>query len=483
MIKSLRRAMRRTVVSVARKAVALPWFPEWMKHSFPTYTFKRLVEEGYAKNSAVFACVRVHANALPEPECHVWQIDGKDRVIVPDHPLRQLFVEPNPHMDEVEFWERFWTYAAIGGSAYIWIERSRAGEVLHLWPMSRAQIAPIPSASGWLAGYQYTYVQGDIERALYVPPEDILPYFWAVDPLKPLEGLSPLEAAARAVDTDNEILRYVYALLKNDAVPQTLVALKDTVSADDLKDLRERFEEKYGGDNRGSAAIIEGSEATITRIGANLDELAAETLHNIPETRIAGAFEVPAVLAGLNVGLQRAINANARELREFYTEQTLAPRWRKLGSMLTTRLLRREFEAGPELVCAFDVSSVRALQEDRLAKMDAITRAVGPGWMLRSEGRAMMGHDSVPEDDVYLIPTGVVVTNAGELPAQPAPDVGNDAGDIAEAKAMTGAEIIRKAAEDKRELIDVFEQEVAKALEEQQVAVLNSVNGNGNGRA
>ena len=51
---------------------------------------------------------------------------------------------------------------------------------------------------------------------------------------------------------------------------------------------------------------------------------------------------------------------------------------------------------------AFDLSKVRALQENETARMERYTKALTAGGIMRSEYRTMLGLKSTPEDDVYL---------------------------------------------------------------------------------
>lgn len=402
MFERLRSAIGRGAAKATESVLTLPWFPTWVKHAWPVIQFRRLVSEGYRLNSAVFACVRVHANQLPEPPLMVWQRDGRDLVPIEDHPCRILLREPNPFMSEVEFWEYFWTYACVGGSVFVWKERDRTGQVVALWPLHRGQMAPVPDASGWIGGYEY-YAEGEgySLKAIPVPTSDVIQFRWAIDPLNPIDGLAPLVAAARASDTDSLILKYVFNLMNNDARPSSVVAFKVPLSKTAGDELKRRFQEKYGGDNIGSTAIIEGTEVSISRLGMNLNEMAAESLHNIPETRISAAFEVPAVLANLNVGLQRAINANAKELREFYVESGCVPRWRKCAALFGARLLRDEFD-GKGLVCAFDLAQVRALQDDEDARRARIRQDFAAGLVSFHESRAQLGFTETGGTDFYL---------------------------------------------------------------------------------
>ena len=149
--------------------------------------------------------------------------------------------------------------------------------------------------------------------------------------------------------------------------------------------------------------VLEGQEMSIDRLGLNLNELADAALRRIPETRIAGAFEVPAILAGLGAGLDSATYANAEALTEFFTETTLIPRWRSVAGQFQAQLLPDFGAADPGLVVEFDLSEVRALADDEDAKWARWRGAWTDGLATKNEARVALGMDPTQYGDVFLI--------------------------------------------------------------------------------
>ena len=87
-------------------------------------------------------------------------------------------------------------------------------------------------------------------------------------------------------------------------------------------------------------------------------------LRQLPEERISAVLGVPAILAGLGAGLKNATYSNAKELREFFTENKLIPLWRMVGEELTQQVLIKEYETTLTTSAEYDFSEVRALQAD-----------------------------------------------------------------------------------------------------------------------
>lgn len=376
--------------------------------------FSRKVRDGYRRNSAVWACIRLWARAFPEPPLMPYGIapDGA-RVMLPRAGPWQLLARPNAVMGEDEFWAFVVTYMLIGGNAYIVKERARNGQIVALWPLHDGQMAPVSSTGRLIERYSYDPGDG---RDISYDVADVIQLRWAPDPDAPARGMSPLEAAARPVDTDNEALRAEYALLRNDGAPRTLVVQRGggVLSREAKKQLRAQWAEDHGGDMRGGVGFVSG-DVTIERVGVGLTDLALEALHNIPESRISAAFEVPAVLANLNIGLQRAINANAKELREMFTESALVPRWRNVAAQMTAGL-RDDWGLGAVIELDFDLTRVRALEDDVIKRRASIKEAVAGGWMTVNEARELDGLKPDPGGDVYLRAVNLVPELQGARP-------------------------------------------------------------------
>lgn len=387
----LRYGLARMLLGAKQAEVAgIPFFGSWTKTSFLDPSFQRLVSEGYKANAAVFACINALAFAFPEPP---FQVTDDDGAVLNQHPLGALLRSPNPIMGEAELQLIAISYLAIGGNCYLEKRRSSAGRVVQLWPYHAGQMLPVPSPTAWLAEYEYDSGDGHKTR---VPASDIIHLKWpAVDPSQPWMALPPLRAVAREVDTDSEATRYLYALLRADAAPLGAITFPPGVrlSTPDYERIKAQWESRHGGDNRGRTAFFEQG-ATYTRIALNLAEMAFDALRNVPESRIAAAFRVPPIVAGLKVGLEHMTYSNYREAVAHFTEGTLVPLWRMVASEIE-RDLAPEF--GGNIRVSHDLSKVGALQENQDALYTRVVSGWSTGLITRNEGRSLLGLSPVAD--------------------------------------------------------------------------------------
>lgn len=385
------------LAGLSLKGAGLAIVPHWVRSTWLEPSWERLVGDAYRSNSAFLACVSRYAFSFPEPPLVPFSEEGDKGEPLLDHPLRRLLRRPNPRMSEHEMMATTVVYLAIGGNAYWHKVRNGSGQVIRLWPYHIGQMVPVPGGDDWILHYEYDPGSGQKQ---IVPVADVVHFRWPLpDTEQPWMGLAPIVAAAREVDTDNEARRYIYALLKNDAVPRVAMVMPEhvNVSDDDEKRLKAAWRQKYGGDNRGELAIVTGG-AKIERVGLNMDELAYEALSRIPESRIAGVMGVPAILAGLNVGLQRSTFSNYAEARSAFTEDTLSPLWQIVAGEVDSAL-SPDFDE--RLDVRFDLSKVKSLSENT----DALWKRVNDvgRWALKlNEARLALGYEEVPEGDVFL---------------------------------------------------------------------------------
>lgn len=397
-----------------RKAATWTLFPTWMRYAFMDIAFNTLITEGYKKNSAVFACVQALAFGFSEPPLRFY--NGEE--IVDSGPVADLLKRPNPDMGLQTLLQYTITYASIGGNSYWLKTRDRSRRVVELWPLHDGQMQPVSGGTRLVDHYELLDGNGTVISD--VPREDVVQFMWAVDPLYPWRGMGALVACSRDVDMDSEMTAYTFSLLKNNAVPPLalIVPPGEILQQFQLDRMRDQWMQKYGGDNRGTPAILEGG-MDVKQLSFNVNTLAAEAMRSIPESRICAAFKVPAVVAMLWVGMQQMTYNNVEGMMRYFTEQTLIPLWPRFASTLS-RSLTDDFGFDIDDHVAFDTSGVMAMQSRLLEKGEFVDRAVRGAYMTRNEARELLGQPHVAGGDVFLTPLNLIPEDAVEAPAKAA---------------------------------------------------------------
>jgi HK97 family phage portal protein len=379
-------------------------------------------------NSAVWACLLALSSAHIEPPLKVWQGDPETRTAtwLPSVPLQMLLAEPNPVHTNLEVW--FWTSWAkhLDGNAYLKKVRSgdpTQGNVVELWPLSPRLVKPItlPGSSSLIDAYRYTYAPGKWED---IPVDNILHFRIGIDDLDHRLGLSPIKRLVREIGSDQSATQFTDALLRNFGIPGLVVHVPQGASLNEeqAESLKQQLQTRFGFENRGNVGVLTAG-AELRQFGFSPADLNLEALHNVPETRIAAVMGVPPAVAGLGVGLaQSSAYASLKQIRENFTEVTVSPNWRMDAAVLNHQL-KPDFEVDPDVRIGYDLSGVRALQEDRTTLFTRLDNAVRTGWVMPNEARAEVGLPPMDGGDVPApqpMPLQPGTTRPGRLPELPA---------------------------------------------------------------
>jgi HK97 family phage portal protein len=400
--------MTRARYALARWAVkGLTWqyTPTWVSRNILSTSFHSLVHEGVRKNAAVYSCLLAHAFTFPEPPLLVWDGDDDSAKPIPNHPIRTLIKRPNADQGEAALMGSIASWQAAGGNCYLHKLRNGSRRVIGLRPYHDGVMRAVPvgdsdgigdESGSWISHYLFRRSDGE---EIEVPREDIIHIKWPFpDPLDPWRAHPPIFAAAREVDADNEAVRYMSALLQNDATPRTVLTQspEQALTENERARVRSEWASLNGGDKRGGIAILEAG-MSVERLSFNMNELNFAALHDIPEQRICAVLRVPSSVAGLG---DDPTYSNSEEAWNRFTRDTRVPLWRSVASQIQAGLAD---DFGNDVVVRFDLRRVAALQEDENERVQRIAAVFTAGLGGFFESRAAIGLSEQPEPGELFI--------------------------------------------------------------------------------
>ncbi|HEY2755052.1 MAG TPA: phage portal protein [Pseudolabrys sp.] len=299
--------------------------------------YAALTREGYAKNAIVYRAVRLIAESIGGVSFVLYEGAAERDA----HPLIDLIARPNPRQDGPSFLESVSTHLLLAGNAYIEVV-SLAGEgaqanaaVRELYALRPDRMKVVPGPDGWPQAYEYTLAGATVrfDQTAALPPILHLTLF---NPLDDYYGLSPLEAAAVAVDTHNAAARWNKALLDNAARPSGALVYDGpdgmVLAEQQFERLMRELDEQYAGAaNAGRPLILEGGLDWKAMSLTPQDMDFMEAKHSAAR-EIALAFGVPPMLlaiAGDNT------YSNYQEANRVFWRQTVLPLAGRIGAALT----------------------------------------------------------------------------------------------------------------------------------------------------
>lgn len=342
--------------------------PQWTPRNYAA-----LAAEGFAANAIGYRCVRMIAEAagsLP------WILYDGEREIS-RHPLLDLLRKPNPSQPGREFSEQIYGFLLVAGNAYVEkVEIEGAPRELHALRPDRMKA--VASPNGWAEAYDYS-VNGQSVR---MAREAVL-QLRLFNPLNDHYGMSPLEAAQRAIDTHNAASAWNKAMLDNSARPSGALVYggaDGSLTAEQFERLKTELEASYqGAANAGRPMVLEGG-LDWKQMGYSPKDMEFMSAKDGAAREIALAFGVPPMLLGIPGD---NTFANYMEANRSFWRQTVLPMASRVAEAMTG------FLCSGGLRLAHDLDQVEALAQDR----EALWARVGEAdFLTQDEKRAAVGY-------------------------------------------------------------------------------------------
>ena len=353
--------------------------------------FQSLAREGVIGNAIAYRCVRMIAEGAASVPWLLY--DGAQEI--ESHPLLSLLSCPNPMEEGTALFERWYAFLQCAGDAYLEAV-SAGGQVRELYVLRPDRVSVVADARGWPVAYDYKL--GERVAHITRDPSGFLPLLHArlFSPLDDQYGLSPIHAAANAVEVHNAGAALTKALLDNAARPSGALIYKGPDGAPSLSDeqfqrLKRELEDAYqGASNAGRPMVLEGGLdwKQMSYAPADLDFAKSR---DAAAREIALAFGVPPMLLGIPGD---NTFSNYREANLSFWRQTVLPLVGRTAAQLT-RWLSPRF--GENLRLATDADAVDALAVDRESTWDKLNAAT---FLSLNEKRQAAGYSPVEGGDV-----------------------------------------------------------------------------------
>ena len=341
-----------------------------------------LARNGFGRNVIGFRCVRMVAEAAAAAPLIL--SDGVRRLET--HPVARLLERPNPGQARAPFLESVYGHLLLSGDAFVEAAGALAsGLPAELYALRPDRMRLIPGADGWPEAYEYA-VAGKKVRFETTPESQPILHLKTFHPLDDHYGMSPMEAAASAVDIHNAAGSWSKALLDNAARPSGAIVYRaadgGTMSESQYQRLVEELEENHvGARNAGRPMLLEGG-LDWKPMGFSPSDMEFLQTKTAAARDIAIAFGVPPMLLGIPGD---ATYANYQEANRAFYRQTVLPLASKVAAGLSAWLSAMTGEA---LTLSPDMDALPALAPEREALWRRVAEA---DFLSEDEKRTLLG--------------------------------------------------------------------------------------------
>ncbi|BBU56018.1 portal protein [Mameliella alba] len=350
-----------------------------------------LTKQAFAGNPVGFRAVKLIAEAAAALPL-VLQ-DNATRFA--EHPILKLVAAPNPAQGRAELFEALYGQLLLSGDGYVEAVAGESGLPFELHVLRSDRMSVVPGADGWPVAYEYA-VGGRKHRFGVTGPVSPICHVKAFHPQDDHYGLSPLQAAAQAVDVHNAASRWSKGLLDNAARPSGAIVWTGSdgqghLSPEQFERLQSEMEMHHqGARNAGRPMLLEGG-LDWKPMGFSPSDMEFQKTKEAAAREIAVAFGVPPMMLGIP---GEATYANYAEAHRAFYRQTVLPLATKVAASVGRWL---SSWSGEDVVLAPDLDQVPALATERDAQWNRVAQA---DFLTRAEKRRMLGLPAEAEEDI-----------------------------------------------------------------------------------
>lgn len=374
------------------------------KAVYKDWSTENAVRYGYKASTWVYSCIsRISKTAASVP-WKVYRETEKGLEEIPNHPLEILLKRPNPYMSGQDIFERLVSHLYLGGNTIL--SKVRANNIVaELWPLSPDLISPVPTQQEFISGYEYK--KDGVTQ--FIEASEII-HVMFVDPSNPYWGVSPLQAVARVVDTDAELVNFQMISLQNRAITDGVFSFKQPLTKQQWEEAREQVREQHMGVNNIRTPWVLGGDASWQQMSLSPAELDFISSRNFTREEIASVFNVPPPMIGL---YDNATLSNIETARKIFWLDTMIPLLEDLKSSFNISLTP---EFGEGLVLSYDVSNVQALQENFTEKVNTAKNLWSMGIPFNMVNQRLeLGFDEIEGGEIGYVPHNLILS--GTVPS------------------------------------------------------------------
>ncbi len=366
-----------------------------------TTSGKPVNERTAMQTTAVYACVRILAEAIASLPLHVYEYqDDGGKKLVHDHPLYYLLHdEPNPEMTSFVFRETLMSHLLIWGNAYAQIIRDGAGRVLGLYPLLPDKMDVQRDDRG---NIYYVYSRNSDENPMFkeygnikLKADDVL-HIPGLG-FDGLIGYSPIAMAKNAVGMTLACEEYGASFFANGANPGGVLEHPGVLK--DPSKVRESWNSVYRGVNNAHKIAVLEEGMKYQQIGIPPEEAQFLETRKFQINEIARLYRIPPHMVG---DLDKSSFSNIEQQSLEFVKYTLDP-WVIRWEQSLQRSLLLPGEKGKYFI-KLNVDGL--LRGDYQSRMNGYAVGRQNGWFSANDIREMENMNPIPDEEggnLYLV--------------------------------------------------------------------------------
>lgn len=351
---------------------------------------EKYIREAFEKIVWVYSCVTMISSAVANVDwCLYNKVNGEIEEVESHRILDLLNNQVNPNMSSRDFFDLWATYLALNGKFFAVFDSPINPTIIE--PLITYFVKPIPDLQDFISGVNY-----DINGISTDYSKNLVLWSKFNDPLDLYEGLSPIKAMSRVLDTENSAIDWNKTSLDNSGVPPGALVVESPTETQ-IKGIREKWKENYAGkQNVRMPLILDSEKAKYIPFGVNQIEMDFIMQRKVNRIEICSGFGVPGQVVGDPEG---QTYSNYNEALEAFWKNTVIPKYlNHIKSILNLQLVPK-FLGTENMYIDYDLDDVEVLAENQNEITDRVLNMYNNDFITLNEGRERLGWSALEYGD------------------------------------------------------------------------------------
>lgn len=349
--------------------------------------------EAFERIVWVYSCIVKISSSVSSVPWLLYKRKGNGELEeITTHPLLDLFnKQVNDLYTSADFFEMWAMYLACQGKFFVLYDNPvRPTELTPLHPHSMKIHATEDKTDtkNMVQWYEYR------EETRYSPNLILWDKFF--DPLDFYDGLSPIRAGARTMDTENSAVNWNKDTFDNMGVPPGAIHLINA-GKQTIEEIKTRWKKDYAGPkNARTPMVFDAEKMNYVNFGLSSVDMDFIEQRKLNRIEICSIFGVPGQLVGDPEG---QTYANYQQAEKSFWTNTVQTRYlNKIQQSLNMNIVKKY---DSDMFVNYDLSHVEALQDDEQIKIDSTRGLFTDNILTQNEAREELGYESVKNGDLF----------------------------------------------------------------------------------
>jgi HK97 family phage portal protein len=372
---------------------------------------------GYASNSgvpvtpltalqaaAVYGCTKIISEDIAGVGVQVQRRAAGSWVCDEEHPLNDLFMNPNRWQTPFEFWSYVVSCYCLRGNAFITISRDLDGRPIELIPVSPDRVTITLSRNGRMF---YRCNSRQVGYGVVVPPDDMM--HLKNFSLDGYLGVSPIACAQDVVGLALAAQQHGAILFRQGGQVSGALKFPGVLGKEATDNVAQSWRDTHTGVQNAHKVLVLEEGGTYEKLGMTNEDAQFLATREFQVVDICSRiYRVPPHKLGV---MGRATYNNIEQMQQQYIDDGLTPITLRLRDLVHGQLLFNDERRTQRVV--WDYTGL--LRGDQLTRYQAYQIGLLNGFLNRNEVRGKENLNPVPGGNEYRVP----LNTADPTQAQP----------------------------------------------------------------